>query len=197
MFTAGHGQCATLISTGFIFAQTDSQAAIIDERYNHGGAIADYIIDLLGRPLRNCAITREGDKWCSRFSKFTARKRWSSMKWPVRARRAPWMFRQEKLGPLVGTRTGVDSLASAAIRRFSMAAVSGATRGNLRITRRNGKVENHGHRAGHRSRKRSRFRRRRPRRASLKKAVQVTLDALKKNLCDSAIIRLSEYHQKM
>ena len=31
----------------FYFAQTDKQAAVIDERYNHGGAIADYIIDLL------------------------------------------------------------------------------------------------------------------------------------------------------
>jgi tricorn protease len=48
----------------YYFSQADKQGAVIDERYNHGGAIADYIIDLLERPLRNCATTREGEKWC-------------------------------------------------------------------------------------------------------------------------------------
>ena len=46
----------------FYFAQVGKQAAIIDERYNHGGQIADYIIDMLKRPLRNCDITREGER---------------------------------------------------------------------------------------------------------------------------------------
>ena len=49
----------------FYFAQIGKQGAVIDERYNHGGSIADYIIDLLERPLRNCAISREGEKFCS------------------------------------------------------------------------------------------------------------------------------------
>jgi predicted TIM-barrel fold metal-dependent hydrolase len=60
--TAGGGY---LNFNRYYFAQTDRQGAIIDERYNHGGAIADYIIDLIGRPLRSCATTREGEKWCS------------------------------------------------------------------------------------------------------------------------------------
>ena len=46
----------------FYFAQVGKQGAIIDERYNHGGEVADYIIDILKRPLRNCAIPREGEK---------------------------------------------------------------------------------------------------------------------------------------
>src|SRR5207237_310640 len=35
----------------FYFAQVGKQAAVIDERYNHGGEVADYIIDMLKRPL--------------------------------------------------------------------------------------------------------------------------------------------------
>src|SRR6266481_5354263 len=33
----------------FYFAQVGKQGAVIDERYNHGGEVADYIIDMLKR----------------------------------------------------------------------------------------------------------------------------------------------------
>jgi len=100
----------------------------------------------------------------------------------------PWMFRQEKLGPLVGT----PNLGwTRWHQRLSVASrwrrCHGATRGNLRITRRMGSRKSR-HRAGHRSRKRSRFRRR-SHDAQLEKAVQVTLDALKKNPVVIRIIR--------
>jgi len=90
----------------FYFSQTDKVAAIIDERYNHGGAIADYIIDLLGRPLRNCAVTREGEKWCSPLAQIYGPKTMVINEMSGSGGDAlPWMFRQDKLGPLVGTRT--------------------------------------------------------------------------------------------
>ena len=90
----------------FYFAQTDKLGAVIDERYNHGGAIADYIIDLLGRPLRNCAITREGEKWCSPMQQIYGPKTMIINEMSGSGGDAlPWMFRQDKLGPLVGTRT--------------------------------------------------------------------------------------------
>src|SRR5215470_7319722 len=90
----------------FYFAQTDKQGAVIDERYNHGGAIADYIIDLLGRPLRNCAITREGDKWCSPLQQIYGPKTMITNEMAGSGGDAlPWMFRQDKIGLLVGTRT--------------------------------------------------------------------------------------------
>src|SRR5262249_4524236 len=54
----------------FYFAQVGKQGAIIDERYNHGGEVADYIIDMLKRPLRNFAISREGATLCSRLAQF-------------------------------------------------------------------------------------------------------------------------------
>ena len=45
----------------YYFAQIGKQGAVIDERYNHGGNIADYIIEYLGRHPMGRIATREGD----------------------------------------------------------------------------------------------------------------------------------------
>lgn len=90
----------------FYFGQVGKQAAIIDERYNHGGQVADYIIDELARPLRNCAITREGEKFCSPLAQIYGPKTMIINEMSGSGGDAlPWMFRQDKLGSLVGTRT--------------------------------------------------------------------------------------------
>jgi tricorn protease len=44
----------------YYFAQVGKQGTIVDERFNHGGLKADYIIDYLKRPLLNLLVTREG-----------------------------------------------------------------------------------------------------------------------------------------
>jgi tricorn protease len=165
----------------FYFAQTDKQGAVIDERYNHGGAIADYIIDLLGRPLRNCATTREGEKWCSPLAQIYGPKTMIINEMAGSGGDAlPWMFRQDKLGPLVGERTwgglvgigGYPSLLDGGGVTAPRAAIYGL-HGEW-------EVENHGIApdiemendpasvaAGHDP--------------QLEKAVQVTMEALKKN----------------
>ena len=90
----------------FYFGQVGKQAAIIDERYNHGGQVADYIIDELERPLRNCAITREGEKFCSPLAQIYGPKTMIINEMSGSGGDAlPWMFRQDKVGLLVGTRT--------------------------------------------------------------------------------------------
>jgi tricorn protease len=90
----------------YYFAQVDKQGAVIDERYNHGGQIADYIIDMLKRPLRNAAITREGDKFSSPAAQIYGPKTMIINEMSGSGGDAlPWMFRQDKIGPLVGTRT--------------------------------------------------------------------------------------------
>jgi tricorn protease len=90
----------------FYFAQVGKQGAVIDERYNHGGLIADYIIDLLKRPLRNCAISREGEKFCSPLAQIYGPKTMIINEMSGSGGDAlPWMFKQDKIGPLVGTRT--------------------------------------------------------------------------------------------
>jgi tricorn protease len=90
----------------YYFAQVGKQAAVIDERYNHGGEIADYIIDTLKRPLRNCDITREGGEFCSPLAQIYGPKTMVINEMSGSGGDAlPWMFKQDKVGPLVGTRT--------------------------------------------------------------------------------------------
>ncbi|HOW86487.1 MAG TPA: PDZ domain-containing protein [Candidatus Aminicenantes bacterium] len=90
----------------FYFAQADKQGAVIDERYNHGGQVADYIIDMLKRPLRNAAVTREGEKFSSPSAQIYGPKTMIINEMSGSGGDAlPWMFRQDKIGLLVGTRT--------------------------------------------------------------------------------------------
>jgi tricorn protease len=90
----------------YYFAQVGKQAAVIDERYNHGGEVADYIIDMLNRPLRNCAISREGEKFCSPLAQIYGPKTMIINEMSGSGGDAlPWMFKQDKIGPLVGTNT--------------------------------------------------------------------------------------------
>jgi tricorn protease len=165
----------------FYFAQTDKQAAVIDERYNHGGAIADYIIDLLERPLRNCATTREGEKWCSPLAQIYGPKTMIINEMSGSGGDAlPWMFRQDKIGPLVGTRTWGGLVGISGYP--SLLDGGGVTAPRAAIYGLHGEweVENHGIApdievendpasvaSGHD--------------AQLEKAVQVTLEALKQN----------------
>ena len=90
----------------FYFAQVDKQGAVVDERYNHGGQVADYIIDMLKRPLRNAAVTREGEKFSSPAAQIYGPKTMIINEMSGSGGDAlPWMFRQDRVGPLVGTRT--------------------------------------------------------------------------------------------
>jgi tricorn protease len=90
----------------FYIAQVGKEGAVIDERYNHGGLIADYIIDMLKRPLRNCAISREGEKFCSPLVQIYGPKTMIINEMSGSGGDAlPWMFKQDGIGPLVGKRT--------------------------------------------------------------------------------------------
>ena len=91
----------------YYFAQQDKEGAVIDERFNGGGLLDDYMVDLMVRRLR-AAITNEvpGGK---------------AMRLPAGILGPkvllinelagsggdffPWIFRQQKVGPLIGTRT--------------------------------------------------------------------------------------------
>ncbi len=45
----------------YFFAQMGREGAVVDERYNHGGDIADYVIEYLNRKPMGQDATREGD----------------------------------------------------------------------------------------------------------------------------------------
>jgi tricorn protease len=90
----------------FYFAQVGKLGAVIDERYNHGGQVADYIVDQLKRPLRNCVISREGEPFCSPLAQIYGPKTMIINEMAGSGGDAlPWMFKQDQVGPLVGTRT--------------------------------------------------------------------------------------------
>ncbi|MBV9306329.1 MAG: protease, partial [Acidobacteriaceae bacterium] len=83
------------------------QGAVLDERYNHGGDIADYIIEYLSRshPMGMIA-TREGEDIVDPTQAIYGPKVMIINQFAGSGGDAmPWYFRKAKLGPLVGTRT--------------------------------------------------------------------------------------------
>jgi len=86
--------------------QLGKDALIVDERWNSGGQIPDRFVELLNRPISNYYARRDGADWA----------------WPPVAHQGPkcmlinglagsggdafpWLFRNAKLGKLIGTRT--------------------------------------------------------------------------------------------
>ena len=90
----------------YFFSQVGKEAAIIDERYNEGGQLADYIIDHLRRPLLSKVVTREGNDWSSPSEAIYGPKVMIINQMSGSGGDAlPWYFRKTGIGPLVGTRT--------------------------------------------------------------------------------------------
>lgn len=90
----------------YFFAQVDKKGVVIDERFNNGGALADYIIDLLNRPVMMIEETREGSDYVEPAESISGPKVMVINEMSGSGGDAlPWFFREQKLGPLVGTRT--------------------------------------------------------------------------------------------
>ncbi len=90
----------------YYFAQVGKEAAIIDERFNEGGDIADYIIDSLRRPVMSLGTTREGEGFLSPGAAIYGPKVMIINEMAGSGGDAqPWYFRKAGIGPLVGKRT--------------------------------------------------------------------------------------------
>lgn len=90
----------------YFFAQVDREAAVIDERFNGGGQVAEYIIDYLNRPLLSYWDTRAGEDFTTPQNSIYGPKVMLINEMAGSGGDAlPWMFRQRKLGTLVGKRT--------------------------------------------------------------------------------------------
>jgi tricorn protease len=90
----------------FYYSQLDKQGAIIDERFNGGGQVADYVIEAMQRKVVGY--------WAYRYGAIqkTANASISGPKVMIINEVAgsggdamPWLFHQEKVGTLVGKRT--------------------------------------------------------------------------------------------
>jgi tricorn protease len=90
----------------YFFAQVGKQGAVIDERFNGGGQLADYIVDYLNRPLRTRIVTREGAINDSPGASIFGPKVMLINEFAGSGGDAlPWYFRKAGTGTLVGTRT--------------------------------------------------------------------------------------------
>ncbi len=90
----------------YYFAQVGKQGAILDERYNHGGQLADYIVDSLRRPLMSWVMTREGQEFASPAEAIYGPKVMIINQFAGSGGDAmPWYFRKAGIGPLVGEKT--------------------------------------------------------------------------------------------
>ncbi|MFN2595815.1 MAG: PDZ domain-containing protein [Pyrinomonadaceae bacterium] len=90
----------------YYFSQIDKQAAILDERFNSGGDIADYIIDNLRRPPMSRVTTREGEDYSYPVGSIYGPKVMIINEMAGSGGDAmPWYFRKAGIGPLVGKKT--------------------------------------------------------------------------------------------
>jgi len=89
----------------YYFPQNDKQGAVIDERFNGGGWLADYIVDWLSRPLLMSAMTREGKDIDIPQVVFGPKVMLINQYAGSGGDALPWMFKRLGIGPLIGTRT--------------------------------------------------------------------------------------------
>ncbi len=90
----------------YYFAQTQKQGAIIDERFNAGGQMADYIIEVMSRHIEAYWSPRYGRiQHTPNAAIFGPKVMIANEVSGSGGDALPWLFKQAKLGMLVGKRT--------------------------------------------------------------------------------------------
>jgi tricorn protease len=90
----------------YYFAQTDKHGAIIDERYNAGGQVADYVIEVMNRKLLGWWSPRYGAIDRTPSAAILGPKVMIANEFAGSGGDAmPWMFKYTKTGTLIGKRT--------------------------------------------------------------------------------------------
>ena len=102
----------------YYFAQSDKQGAMIDERFNSGGQVADYVIEAMRRQLMGFWSPRYGAIYRTPAAAILGPKVMIINELAGSGGDAmPWMFRYTKIGPLVGKRTWGGLIGVSAISR--------------------------------------------------------------------------------
>ena len=165
----------------YYFAQVGKEGAVLDERFNGGGDLADYIIDYLRRPVMSFVMTREGETYSEPQEAIYGPKAMIINEFAGSGGDAmPWYFRKAGIGPLVGTRTWGGLVGIGGYPQLMDGGMVTAPRWAIYGTKGEWEVENHGIapdleveldpklvREGHDP--------------QLEKAVEVVMEALKKN----------------
>ncbi|HXM45033.1 MAG TPA: PDZ domain-containing protein [Bryobacteraceae bacterium] len=90
----------------YFFAQVDKDAAIIDERFNHGGHLATDVIEFLQRKLMSVATTRDGaDSMQPQGAIFGPKVMIINQFAGSGGDAMPWYFHRAGVGKLIGERT--------------------------------------------------------------------------------------------
>ncbi|HTV83312.1 MAG TPA: PDZ domain-containing protein [Acidobacteriaceae bacterium] len=90
----------------YFFSQVNKEGVIIDERFNHGGQLSDYIIMFLNREPMAIQETRHGQTYLEPPEAVFGPKVMIINQFSGSGGDAlPWYFRKAHLGPLVGVRT--------------------------------------------------------------------------------------------
>ena len=129
----------------YYFAQIGREGAVIDERFNQGGLIADYIIDYMRRPLMGYFASRDGADYITPVGSIYGPKVMVINEYAGSGGdMMPWLFRAAGIGPLVGTRTwgGLVGMAGAAM--LMDGGMTGAPQSGFWNPNGTWDVENHG-----------------------------------------------------
>ena len=90
----------------YFYSQLDKQALILDERFNEGGFIADYVVDVLKRFPLSGAVERDGKAvHAPAGAIFGPKVMLINQNSGSGGDAMPWYFRKADIGKLVGTRT--------------------------------------------------------------------------------------------
>ena len=104
----------------YFFAQQDKEGAVIDERFNGGGLLDDYMVDLMTRSLR-AALTNEvpdGKPFRLPAGILGPKVLLINELSGSGGDYFPWVFRQQNAGPLIGMRTWGGLVKSSVHYRF-------------------------------------------------------------------------------
>ena len=92
--------------TRYFYSQQGKDGAVIDERYNHGGLVADYIVNELDRKPMGYFAMRDGQAWPTPAAGIYGPKVMIVNESAGSGGDAlPYYFQMRHIGPLVGTRT--------------------------------------------------------------------------------------------
>ena len=90
----------------YFFSQVNKEGVVVDERFNHGGLIADYMIDCLERKPMSMTVTRYGKMGvCPPMANFGPKVMIINQFSGSGGDALPWYFKMDKVGTLVGEKT--------------------------------------------------------------------------------------------
>jgi tricorn protease len=105
----------------YYYSQVGKDGIVVDERFNHGGLIVDYIVYEMSKKLEGAFTPRDGKDWPTPGATIFGPKVLITNQFAGSGGDMfPWLFKHKKIGPIIGKRTWGGLVAS-----FGFATVDG------------------------------------------------------------------------